>query len=53
MEDVREYTDVMVISKTEYEHLVRQSERIRILERMLSEIVLHFLKFQFRQALQA
>ena len=37
MEDVREYTDVMVISKIEYEHLVRQSERIRILERMLSD----------------
>ena len=37
MEDVREYTDVMVISKVEYEHLVRQSERIRILERMLAD----------------
>ena len=37
MEDVREYTDVMVISKIEYEHLVRQSERIRILERMLAD----------------
>ena len=37
MEDVREYTDVMVIPKTEYEHLVRQSERIRILERMLAD----------------
>ena len=37
MEDVREYTDVMVISKIEYEHLIRQSERIRILERMLAD----------------
>ena len=37
MEDVNNYTNIMVISKTEYEHLVRQSERIRILERMLAD----------------
>lgn len=37
MEDVNKYTNVMVISKIEYEHLVRQSERIRILERMLAD----------------
>lgn len=32
-----EDTNIMQISKIEYEHLVRQSERIRILERMLSD----------------
>jgi len=37
MEDVSKYTNIMTISKTEYEHLVRQSERIRILERMLAD----------------
>lgn len=37
MEDANEYTNIMVISKIEYEHLVRQSERIRILERMLAD----------------
>ena len=37
MEDVNNYTNIMAISKTEYEHLVRQSERIRILERMLAD----------------
>ena len=37
MEDVNNYTNIMVISKIEYEHLVRQSERIRILERMLAD----------------
>ena len=37
MEDVNKYTNVMVITKIEYEHLVRQSERIRILERMLAD----------------
>lgn len=30
-------TNIMTISKIEYEHLVRQSERIRILERMLAD----------------
>ena len=29
--------NIMQISKLEYEHLVRQSERIRILERMLAD----------------
>lgn len=33
MDDV----NVMTISKIEYEHLIRQSERIRILERMLAD----------------
>lgn len=37
MEDVNNYTNIMVISKIEYEHLIRQSERIRILERMLAD----------------
>ena len=37
MEDVNNYTNIMAISKVEYEHLVRQSERIRILERMLAD----------------
>lgn len=37
MEDANKYTNIMVISKIEYEHLVRQSERIRILERMLAD----------------
>jgi hypothetical protein len=30
-------TNIMTLSKIEYEHLIRQSERIRILERMLSD----------------
>ena len=32
-----EDSNIMTLSKIEYEHLVRQSERIRILERMLSD----------------
>ena len=32
-----EDSNIMTISKIEYEHLVRQSERIRILERMLAD----------------
>ena len=32
-----EDNNVMTISKIEYEHLIRQSERIRILERMLAD----------------
>lgn len=32
-----EDTNIMTLSKIEYEHLVRQSERIRILERMLAD----------------
>ena len=29
--------NIMTLSKIEYEHLIRQSERIRILERMLAD----------------
>ena len=32
-----EDSNIMTLSKIEYEHLVRQSERIRILERMLAD----------------
>lgn len=36
-EFIMEDSNIMQISKIEYEHLVRQSERIRILERMLAD----------------
>lgn len=47
-----EDNNAMTISKIEYEHLIRQSERIRILERMLADSKKRYIDYDFvRQVL--